>query len=503
MKNKLYITTLLVVGIVLIVNLISQDFFLRLDFTQGKQYTMSKATKEILRNLEQPVTVKAYYSENLPPDVAKGKKEMKELLIEYSNISKGNLVYEFLDPNSDEKIERNAQQEGIQPVMINLREKDQVKQQKAYLGVVVSMGDKKETIPFIEPGGALEYTLSTAIKKVSITSKPTIGLLQGHGEPGVGEIPQVYHELSVMYRVEPLSLTDTTTIPERIETLIILNPQDSIPTNHIAQLDEFLGRGGKMMIALNRLEADLQRGFASSKNTGLETWLKGKGLIINDNAVVDARCASVQVQQQHGSIRMMSSMQFPYFPIISNFASHPASEGLTGVVMQFPSQVEFKGDSSVIFTPLAFTSEKSGTARSPIYIDIQRKWTNADFPKQNLAIAAAVEGPIGGNVSSKMVIIGNGDFVINGSDDRGQQLQPDNVNFFVNSIDWLSDDTGLIALRTKGITYRPLDQISDGTKTLLKWMNFLLPIVIILVYGIIRAQINRNKRIKRMEESYV
>ena len=503
MRNKLYITTALVVGIVVIINLISQDFFFRLDFTQDKQYTMSKATKDILRNLTQPVTVKAFYSENLPPDVAKGKKEMKELLIEYNNISKGNLVYEFIDPNSDEAVERSATQEGIQPVMINVREKDQVKQQKAYMGIVVSIGDRKEVIPFIQPGGALEYTLSTAIKKVSITSKPTIGLLQGHGEPSFGDIHQVYHELGIMYKVEGLTLSDTTSIPDRIETIVILRPEDSIPNSQLAQLDNFLAHGGKMLVAVNRLKANLQNGTAFTNNTGVEGWLKSKGIDITDNAAIDARCASVQVQQQQGAFRFMSSMQFPYFPIVSNFASHPVSEGLTGVVMQFPTQIEFKGDSTLKFTPLAFTSEKSGTTRPPIYIDIQRKWTHADFPKKGITLAAAVEGNLGGSTKTKMVVISNGDFVVNGSGERGQQLQPDNVSLFVNAIDWLSDDTGLISLRTKGITYRPLDQISDGKKAFLKWMNFLLPILIIIIYGIVRAQINRNKRIKRMEESYV
>ena len=72
----------------------------------------------------------------------------------------------------------------------------------------------------------------------------------------------------------------------------------------------------------------------------------------------------------------------------------------------------------------------------------------------------------------------------------------------VNSIDWLSDDTGLIELRTKGITSRPIKELNDSTKGLIKWINFLMPIILIIVYGLIRMQINHNKRIKRMEVSY-
>ena len=72
----------------------------------------------------------------------------------------------------------------------------------------------------------------------------------------------------------------------------------------------------------------------------------------------------------------------------------------------------------------------------------------------------------------------------------------------VNSIDWMSDDTGLIDLRTKGITYRPIDEITDGKKQFLKYLNFLLPILLIIIYGVIRMQSNRVKRIKIMEENY-
>jgi len=503
MKNKLYITTLLVIAIVLIVNLISQDFFIRLDFTQDKQYTMSKATKDILKNLSEPVTVKAYYSENLPPDVAKGKKDIKELLIEYNNISKGNLVYEFINPNKDESSERDAAQAGVQPVMINVREKDQVKQQKAYMGIVVSIGERKEVVPFIKPGSGIEYLLTTAIKKVSIAEKPSVGLLQGHGEPGIGDIYQVYGELSVLYHVEPITITDTTSIPERIKTIIVLRPQDSIPTKCFNQLDNFLAKGGKLVVAVNRIKADLQNGYGSINNTGIETWLKGKGIIVDDNVVVDAKCASVQVQQQQGTFRFVSSMQFPYIPIVSKFAQHPISSGLEAVVMQFPSTIEYTGSSNIKYTPIAFSSDKSGTEKAPIYFNIQRQWTQADFPKKNVVLAALFEGKLSENSNSKMVIIGSGDFAINGSGEKSQQLQPDNVNFLANSVDWLSDDTGLISLRTKGISARPLDEKSDATKAFLKWFNFLLPIILILGYGFVRTQINKNKRIKRMEESYV
>ena len=126
-----------------------------------------------------------------------------------------------------------------------------------------------------------------------------------------------------------------------------------------------------------------------------------------------------------------------------------------------------------------------------------------DFPLSNLTIAAAIEGPITGNPAAKLVVVGDGDFCVNGDSQQAQQINQDNVNFMANTIDWLSDDTGLIELRTKGITNRPLEQIEDSEKTWIKIINFVLPIVLILLYGILRNQRNRLKKLKRMQENYI
>jgi hypothetical protein len=197
-----------------------------------------------------------------------------------------------------------------------------------------------------------------------------------------------------------------------------------------------------------------------------------------------------------------TQVQFPYLPILTNFADHPVTSGLETVIMQFASSVEYTGDSTLHFTPLVMTSEKSGTQTAPLYFNIQKKWGDSDFPMKNIVVAGVLEGKIVGPDDSKMIVIGDGNFAINGQGQQAQQLAPDNVNLLVNSVDWLSDDTGLIALRTRGITSRMLDQIEDGKKNFLKWLNVLLPVLLIIAYGIIRSQRNRLIREKRRSENY-
>ena len=499
--DKSNLTILLIFAILIILNIIASQFYFRLDFSEGKQYTLSKATKDILKSLKEPVTVKAYFSKDLPSQLLTTRRDFEDMLVEYGKISNGQVLYEFIDPSVDEKTESEAAQTGIQPVVINVREKDQTKQQKAYLGAVLSIGNSSEIIPLIEPGAAMEYSLSTSIKKLSVAEKPSVGLLQGHGEPGINEMIQVNTELTVLYSFEELTLTDSTTIPSRFKTIAIVAPKDTIPDYQLAQLDDFLARGGRIFIAINRVNGDLQSAYGTAVNTGLESWLAKKGVRVNENFVIDANAVSVTMQQQIGNAIHLSSLPMPYIPIIKKFSDHSITKGLEAVILQFVSNLEFTGDSGLTFTPLLFTSERANVQPAPQYFNYQKEWTESDFPMKNLVLGAAIEGNTGG-VHIKMVVIGDGDFPINGPRGSQQQIQKDNVNLMVNSIDWLSDDTGLITLRTKGITSRPIKDMDDSKRAFLKWFNFMLPILLVIIYGIIRFQLKRNQRVTRMEENW-
>jgi len=351
----------------------------------------------------------------------------------------------------------------------------------------------------VQPGLAMEYTLSTAIKKLSVVDKPGVGFLTGHGEPSLQELAQANKELGVLYSIEQLQLNDTIPVPAHIRSLAIIRPTDSIPPSVFRQLDNFLDRGGRLFVAINRVDGDLQTGYGSSVNTGLESWLGDKGIYVNENFLVDQNCVSATMQQQIGNAIQISSVAIPYVPRINKFADHPVTQGLEEVILPFVSTIDFMGDSSLSFTPLLFSSELSGTQGTPVYFNFQRRWTQADFPLQSQVLGCAVEGSAGSGIPWKMVVIADGDFAVN---QNNQQLNPDNINLLVNGIDWLSDDTGLIELRTKGVSSRPIRQMEDGTRTLIKWLNFLLPILLVLIYGVIRFQYRKNQRIARMEADY-
>jgi len=133
-----------------------------------------------------------------------------------------------------------------------------------------------------------------------------------------------------------------------------------------------------------------------------------------------------------------------------------------------------------------------------------KQWTASDFPLSSQPVAVVVEGKLPATSGYKMIVFGDGDFAVNGEGQNAQQLGEDNISLMSNAIDWLSDDTGLIELRTKGITSRPLDpSLEDSTKTLLKYLNFLLPIILVIFYGVFRFQLKRKIRNQLMTTDYV
>lgn len=493
-------TIFLLAAIILVINLLSKQFFFRWDITQEKQYTLSEATKNIISNLGEPVTITAYFTANLPQQYAKSREDFQDLLIEYSTRSKGMVNYEFVDPNESPEKEQEAVTNGISPLLINVREKDETAQKKAFMGAAITAGETKDIIPFIQPGGPIEYLLTTAIKKISTIDKPSVGLLQGHGEFGMGDLAMVAQELGVLYNIESIDLNAEPEIPQRLKTLIIIKPEDSIPPAHIASIDNYLANGGNLVAALNTVTGDFQTAQGTSVNTGLEPYLREKGIDISDQFAIDAVCGSITVQQRQSFFSFNSEVDFPYFPKVTEWPDHPITKGIEQVVFPFASPINYVENENYELKTLVNTSQDAGTQTAPIYFDVQRKWRQSDFPMSNLALGVIASPKDESKFGSRIIVFSDGDFP-QGAQSRGGT--PDNISLLVNSIDFLSDDTGLIDLRTKGVATRPIKELEDGEKARIKWTNFLLPIFLVLIYGFVRSRKNKRKRTQRMNERYV
>jgi gliding-associated putative ABC transporter substrate-binding component GldG len=517
-RTQSRIQMLLILGIVIVTNVLVSRLIIRFDLTENQQYTLSQASKELAVQINDPISVKAYFSADLPPQLAMTQQEFKNFLDEFRVWSGGNLEYEFVNPNESEQTEQQAQQAQIQPLLIDVRERDQVSQKRAYLGAVFKFGDKTEVIPLIQPGAAMEYNIASTVKKLIIEAKPKIGLLTGHGEVPRAEMVQLMNELEQMYEVVDVASADTAAISPELEALLIVRPEQQLPEQALVNIDQYVMSGGKLIAALNRVGVNLQMGQAKLQDTGLERLLAAYKLPVNGDLVRDVQANTITVRQQQGPFSFLNQIRYPYIPVISSFGEHPVASGLEALSFQFVSSIDVTlADSTQKVSVLAKSSEKAGTERGYFNIDPFRQWVEADFTEKNLVLAAISEGTftsafatdtvvaVARTTSSPtaVVVFGDGDFVTNGPQGQQQQQQPqDNIAVLINAVDYLADDTGLISLRTKGVSARPLDVLEDGTKTTLKYLNVLLPIVLVMVYGAVRYQ-RRTARRRRWAEQGV
>ena len=205
-KTQTLFRVFLVLGILILVNFISVRVFSRLDLTKAGVYTLSDASKTLVRNLDDRITVKAYFTEDLPSPYNNNRRQVLDILNEYKAYAKGNLHFEFINPEG-EKNEREAQQAGIPPVQVQVVKEDKFEVKRAFLGLVLLYEDKKEILPVVQNLSSLEYDISAAIKRLTVHAKKRIGYTTGHQEPELTSMQKANQEVSAQYEVVPVDLS--------------------------------------------------------------------------------------------------------------------------------------------------------------------------------------------------------------------------------------------------------------------------------------------------------
>lgn len=508
-RREAFLQVLLIAGTLIALTYTANQFLWRADLTENNRYTLAEASHDVAAELDDPVTVTAYFSSDLPARFGRTQDEFRSLLTEFRAAADGNVEFTFVNPNESKDTEREAQEAGIRPVTIDVRERDQISQQRAYLGAVFQYGDEREVLPFIEPGSALEYSIASTIQELTGDQTTVLGVLQEHGEPSLNEMPQMQEALDGRYDLQPVSGIDSTGVPPTVDVLIVARPEEALSTRAALAVDQYVMRGGRVLFALNRARPNMQFGQATPLETGLEPLLDTYGLPVRPDLVRDRNASAVQVQQQRGGFNVVNQVQYPFIPEISNFSSHPISDGLDRAVFQFVSSLDTtQVDTTAQLTVLARSSNRSARVSLPANVQPQQEWTVADFSDAALPVAGLLEGRFSSafagsdtlsvertqSPETKLVVVGDGDFLVNGSGQQRQQLPEDNINFLANSVDYLADNTGLLSLRTQRVTSRPLEQLTPTTTTLLKYLNVMVPILLVVGYGLFRYRRNQARR---------
>ncbi len=523
-NKKQWTTTIIILAVIVALNLVASLVFFRLDFTENGKYSISKVTKEILNSIEDPITVKIYYSEKFPRQLVAVKQYVMDMLEEYRAYAHGGLDYEFIEiSGEDREKEQEALGYGVQPVQANITESDQIKVQRIFLGLVFLYGDKKEVIPFANQLDQLEYDMTGAIKKLISENPPKIGWLTGHGEPelwGNQGISRPLAEIRKNYTLQAVNLTASEKVPDDINVLLMVNPTDSFKTEELYKLDQFLMRGGHLGVFFNHKKIDLTNQFVpvQTVHTNLDPFFKHFGFEIDNRLLMDAQAYQVQALQNLGFIQMKVLVDYPFAPRMTDLnRESPIVNRLDEVGFFFVSQVNAAVDTtktdSIEFIPLIKTSPHTAYAKADprthsVDINPGKKYGINFFREGPKTVAALIKGNFKSYFGDKrpesinypdphlstsqapveIVAVGNGNFL------EAQFRVPSALTFFLNSIDWLYDEHGLISIRSKNINPPQLEETTPATRALIKWLNILLAPIILITFGIIRWVIRRRAK---------
>ncbi len=521
-KQPIFIKTLLILSILVLVNILGQRFFYRFDLTGNRMFTLSEASKNLVKSLDDKFTVKAYFTSDLPPEYANNRRELRDLLDEYRAYAGGNFQYEFIDPGKKEELEQEAQKYGIPPVQVQVLKEDKLQIEKAYMGMVFLFGDKQERVPVIQSTSNLEYEISSAVKKLTSAELKKIGFLTGHGEPPLEQLSRLQEILSKQYQVTTVDFANGNPVPSDIAVLMITAPVQPFKGWEKYLIDQFLMKGGKVAFLINKVNANLQNQFGQPVNVEIDDLLESYGIRINTDLVRDVSCAYVMVDQQAGFMVLRNQIPFYYLPRAAEFMqTSPIVKDLSSVVFYFASSIDTslarpKGLNANV---LVRSSARSGRQENVFVISPTMQVTKEMFAESGIPLVVSVEGafpsafgnkPIYVDTSfkgtldsanrqvigkvSKIIVVGDGDFI------QDQYSGGNRDNFFLasNFIDWLADDIGLAEIRSRESGNKPLEEVSEGTKTWAKVVNLGFPPLIVIIIGIIRWRIRIALR-KRIE----
>jgi gliding-associated putative ABC transporter substrate-binding component GldG len=525
MKNikQLWINAAIVLAIIIFVNLISMTLFTRLDLTRGHIYSLSKASKETVKQLEDRVVVKAYFTKNLPNQLADTRRFISDMLSEYQAYSRGKLRYEFIDPSDEEELKKEAQQNQIFPVTMRVVENDKFEVREVYMGLVFHYMDKTETIPVVQNTQGVEYDITSTIKKISSIGMKKVAFF--HPEPAMD--PQMMQNpymqqqaddyrtirelISSNYEVSDITLDEP--ISSDVDMLLFGGITDSLTTAQLYHLDQYLMMGKNILMFQDRIDTQLQTQTSKPIESNLFDLLSHYGIVMKQNLVTDAQCGQVTVQQQKGIFRMNTPVSYPFFPIINSVNKNSEIvKNLDQMQLVFASEIDTtRVGPNTTFEPLLYTSLNSGEVLAPrldinvqTYMNKDLRRMLIDDPKivagiysglftSYFAKDAAHPDAIAETASGTVILLTDSDFI---KDSAGAGV-PNNTAFVLNATDYLAGDSALIQIRSRETEFTPLKELPNGARKAIRWLNILLPTILLAIFGLVRyrGELNRRKHI--------
>ncbi len=525
----------------------------------------------MLRELDGVVTFKVYLEGDFPAGFQRLRNETREMLNQFRAYSK-NIQFEFIDPSAGkDKNQLDAMymqlaKSGLNATDLQVKDKTGMSRKIIFPGAVVSYKGKELPLDLLltqvgKPPAevlnnsvqALEYGLTNVIRKLSVTEKPKIAFIEGHGELAPVYTASIEAALSEYYDIErvridgqPLSLSiqsqngstpSKAAIVNKYKAIIIAKPDSAFSRNELDKflIDQFIMRGGKVLWLLDPVYAEMDslktkdRTMALARDLNLDDMLFNYGVRLNGNLVVDMNSLPIPVViDQKGNQKLIPWL---FFPLLVPTSNNPIVRNLSAIKTEFVSSIDTVEAPGITKTILLSTSRYSRVLNSPVTLSLSYLYQEPDpqqfnQPYQSVAVlldgeftslflnripAEMAKSPeiafLGKSTKTSMIVVADGDVIKNQLQpgevrptplplgyDRYTGQQFGNKEFILNAMNYLCDDSGLLSVRSREVKLRALDAslVEDQR---LKWqlVNLVVPLLLVLAFAFVHAYRRRKK----------
>lgn len=542
-----------------IINYAASVFHSRLDLTKEKRYTLSKATRDLLKNLEDDVEIEVFLKGQFPAGFKKLANSTNEFLQLMKDRNGSKLHYRFISPQEEMADSPGKTYEdtliGLGANAINLTVQVAEGQENKRVYPVALMRYKgRQTLVNLYSGGKrmitpvemnsaealMEYQFAKALDGLITTEKPHVAYSVGNGEPVDAKTYGIQDALKNDYQLGIFDLNKHSKIStdlndnSRIDVFMIVKPTLQFTEEEKLKIDQFLMRGGKLLMFIDNLIAEqdslsaVKETVAFDRNLNLTDQLFRYGVRINTDLVMDLQCDYMPfVVGGDMQNPQFEFLKWNYYPLFESKGNHTINKNIGLVSGRFVNSVDTIATPGVNKTVLLSSSADSRIISTPALISLNENKNvpkDIKFNKSDIPVAMLLEGKFTslyrnrashsqldslaatgsnflaeGNGNGKIIVVADGDMALNDVSPKegplpmglnfytvGSQFEYQFANreFLLNCLEYMVNKPGIIETRNKDIVLRLLDgQKVKEQKTTWQFINIALPVLLIILFG--------------------
>lgn len=630
-KYKSLLKLGLVLIIIITINLISSNFFFRVDLSNDQIHSLSESSKETLENLNDIITADIYLVGDYPAEIERLKKSLYEKLDEFKAYGIENFQINYInldeDPELAKEFKNQVFKDGVDftDILISRESKQEVV--RIWSGIILRMGDQFTPVQLLQKGkfpisqtiinqfnDQLEYNIILGLNNLLKPSTQKIKFLRGHGELDnaeawiirdqlikyydvdtlrIKQLQTTYYNRTIdianyqydsliinkidsvkiskrnvpvfdnegnpnkntkryitqylqnllikSYMKDPLKISEDLDVLDETDLLIIAKPRTSFSEKELFIIDQFIMNGGKTIWLIDMLDVnesilqDTNITYAKPLDHKLQQFLFKYGARFNVNMVNDVRCCPLVRADGLGKIP-----NWYFYPLL--YLDQPSKflKNVGPIKTRYTCSIDTVGENKIRKTPLLQSSNEYKILRQTsvnyqnLYNYNPRNFENDLRPTtcgwlfegkftsnyNNRSISKKfqkfIDNPVvkfkEKSISTKMVLIGDGDLIRNDFLKINNQIKPvllsfesadygtsdffpryGNSIFFQNLVDELLDKSELIPLRSKMNMPRLLKKEIYNEKQFWQIINIIIPLLLIIIFGITNQYFRKNK----------